>query len=145
MSEFAPVMTASAERHYPFFDLTNRLPSLDGLGKPSAAYERLGAETKAALLPACEFVAVESQVPPAIWALMRRREAQPTDGELAAPFPREHRALRHNLERLRREQAARAERLRAAYESALSWRVTRPLRGLEAALRGARRASGRDA
>lgn len=94
---------------------------------------------------AFEFVAVEPQVHGQTWALMRRRELRVTAEELAAPSgdPREYAALRHNLEQLRREQAVRAESLRAAYESSLSWRVTRPLRGLGAALRAARRAWGR--
>ena len=307
MGKVAPVMTASAERPYPPFELANRVLSLDGWGEPFAAYERLGAETKAALLDllpdgwsfegkrvldfgcgagrtlrhfldeaergelwgadidassiawleaklcpplramhcedapplaleggsfdliwaisvfthltdrslawlaelhrllrpggllmasytgcwtsellagepwdedrvgmnvlrhdqawdhggpmvlmsdwwvrehwgrAFEFVAVEPQVHGQTWALMRRREPRVTAEELAAPSgdPREHMALRHNLEQLRREQALRAESLRAAYESSLSWRVTRPLRGLGAALRAARRAWGR--
>jgi SAM-dependent methyltransferase len=91
---------------------------------------------------AFEFVAVEPQVHGQTWALMRRRELPVTAEELAAPSddPRELTALRHNLEQLRREEVARVERVRTAYESALSWRVTRPLRGLGAAVRAARQA-----
>jgi SAM-dependent methyltransferase len=94
---------------------------------------------------AFEFVAVEPQVHGQTWALMRRRDVHLTDEELAAPSddPREYTALRHNLEQLRGEQTARVESVRAAYEGTLSWRVTRPLRGLESSLRAARRAWGR--
>jgi SAM-dependent methyltransferase len=93
---------------------------------------------------AFEFVAVEAQVHGQTWALMRRRDVQLTAAELAAPSgdPREHTALRHNLEQLRCEQTARAESVRATYEGTLSWRVTRPLRALETAARTARRAWG---
>jgi SAM-dependent methyltransferase len=91
---------------------------------------------------AFEFVAVEPQVHGQTWALMQRRDVQVTAEELAAPSddPREHSALRHNIEQLRREESARVESVRAAYESALSWRVTWPLRKFETSLKTARRA-----
>jgi SAM-dependent methyltransferase len=94
---------------------------------------------------AFELVAAEPQVHGQTWVLMRRRNVQPSAEELAAPSgdPREYAALRHNLEQLRREQSVRVESMRAAYESSLSWRTTRPLRELGAGLRAARRAWGR--
>ncbi len=43
-------MTDSAGHPYPPLELANRVLSLDGWGEPFAAYERLGAETKTALM-----------------------------------------------------------------------------------------------
>ncbi len=43
-------MIGSAQRPYPPFELANRVLSLDGWGEPFTAYEKLGAETKQALL-----------------------------------------------------------------------------------------------
>jgi SAM-dependent methyltransferase len=43
-------MTASADRPYPPFELADRVCALAGRGEPFAAYERLGAEARAALL-----------------------------------------------------------------------------------------------
>lgn len=43
-------MSSSAERPYPPFELADRVCALAGRGEPFAAYERLGAEARAALL-----------------------------------------------------------------------------------------------
>jgi SAM-dependent methyltransferase len=90
---------------------------------------------------AFEFVAVEPMVHGQTWALLRKRHVEATADMLAAPSadPREYAALRHNVEQLQREQVLRESELRRSYERSLSWRVTRPLRSVAAALRAARR------
>jgi SAM-dependent methyltransferase len=66
--------------------------------------------------------------------LLRKKPVQLTREDLervSAGEPRELDSLRHNIERLHREEIA----LRAGYESARSWRVTRPLRRVAASVR----------
>jgi SAM-dependent methyltransferase len=76
---------------------------------------------------------------------MRRRDVRVTPQELERIDPRDERevlALRHNLRQVQREgvhvQEARAAELRAL-ERSMSWRLTRPLRGVGRLLRLGRR------
>lgn len=72
---------------------------------------------------------------------MRRRDVSPTPADLERIDPHDERevlALQHNLRQVQREgvlvREAHAEQLRALEES-LSWRLTRPLRGVAQLLR----------
>lgn len=66
------------------------------------------------------------------WVMLRKRDVELTPGELLAPGgdPREFAALRHNVTQLQHELERARESTRQEYESTLSWRLTRPLRGL---------------
>lgn len=66
------------------------------------------------------------------WVMMRRRDVELTPEELLAPAddPREIEALRHNITQLQREIEGLRASTRREYESAWSWRLTRPLRRL---------------
>jgi SAM-dependent methyltransferase len=88
-----------------------------------------------------EILDVESNVHNMSWVLLRKRDVELTTEDLERPEddPREYLAVRHNLERVRRElefAGAVCEKLvedtrrdvRREYERSLSWRVTRPLR-----------------
>jgi SAM-dependent methyltransferase len=76
------------------------------------------------------------------WVLMRKRDVDVTASYLERPAddPREYAALRHNLHQVERERERALAELRAAYETSMAWRVTRPLR---AATRIVRRLSQR--
>lgn len=102
---------------------------------------------------AFDIVGMTEQTHDMTWALLRKRDVELTTEEFDRPSddPRELAALRHNVTQVRmevREQAARAEALRAAereayeeriatLERSLSWKLTAPLRA------GARRARQR--
>jgi SAM-dependent methyltransferase len=66
------------------------------------------------------------------WVLLRRRDVPVSVAELARPAedPREWAAMRHNLVQVERERVIAADEIRRRYEESLSWRLTRPLRGL---------------
>jgi len=90
---------------------------------------------------------LEPQINNMSWAVLRKRDVELTTEDVERPEddPREYLALSHNLRQLRREleqeQRARAEEVasvRRQYERSLSWRITRPLRGLVRSLRSRR-------
>lgn len=79
---------------------------------------------------AFEILKVAPNVHGQTWMLMRKRDLEITVSDLERPAddPREHAALRHNLRQLERSREQALGEQRAAYESSLSWRITRPLR-----------------
>lgn len=81
---------------------------------------------------AFEILRIEPQNHGQSWALLRKRdvELRPADLERPSDDPREHAALRHNLDQLRREHTAALGQVRARYEESRSWRLTGPLRAL---------------
>ena len=91
---------------------------------------------------AFEILEIEPRVHNQSWALLRRRDVQPTVEDLERPADdsREYDALRHNLRQVQRELDLSVQRL-AEYENSLSWKVTRPLRALRRRLRASRRAT----
>jgi SAM-dependent methyltransferase len=115
---------------------------------------------------AFEVLQIEPNIHNQSWALLRKRDAQPTVQDLERPGedPREYAALRHNLRQTQREvqavqergrQALEAARLdgeehladclarqRQIYEQSLSWRLTQPLRGAAKLARRRRRRAG---
>ena len=79
------------------------------------------------------------------WALLRRRDVEPTVEELERPADdrREYVAAKHNLRQVQREIEAaereherEIEEVRSGFERSASWRLTRPLRAARRALRG---------
>jgi SAM-dependent methyltransferase len=72
------------------------------------------------------------------WVFMRKRDLEITLSDLERPAddPREQAALRHNLRQLERDRECALANMRAAYESSVSWRVTRPLRSAARVVRG---------
>jgi SAM-dependent methyltransferase len=103
---------------------------------------------------AFEIVEIAPQIQNMGWALLRRRDVELTTEDLEKPEddPREYLALRHNLRQTQRElfdviqrfeaterqHAVACDALRREYEESLSWRLTRPLRQLNAARRARR-------
>ena len=81
---------------------------------------------------AFEIVALAPEVHGQSWALLRRRDVALTVADVERPSddPREHAALRHNIQQVQRE----LEGVRGEYEQSLSWRLTRPLRAARARL-----------
>jgi SAM-dependent methyltransferase len=86
---------------------------------------------------AFEIVDSKAQIDNMTWLLLRKRDVELTIEDIERPSddPREYRALRHNLDQVRREleeeslqSAIRLNDLRRDYEESLSWRLTRPLR-----------------
>ena len=84
--------------------------------------------------------------------LRKDERRAPTIAELERPEPdepREFAAQRHNIDQLKREIAdydarlAECDARQASYEESVSWRVTRPLRGLSRRLRSKRRQGSR--
>lgn len=71
------------------------------------------------------------------WVLLRRRDVELDVAALErlADDPRELRALRHNVTQVARDERARLASAGEPYEQSRSWRLTRPLRGLERARR----------
>lgn len=107
---------------------------------------------------AFEIVEIAPQFHNFSWAVMRKRDVEPTDDDIDAPAddPREYAAVAHNVRQLQRElelvaaqhlheRAQLEQRLHrlelrvGEYENSLSWRVTRPLRRAAASARRARR------
>ena len=76
------------------------------------------------------------------WGVLRPKPVEASAALFEQPEPgeiREVKALRHNLEQLRRQHRERERELRRALEGvrgSASWRVTRPLRRLKRSLRG---------
>ncbi|MFN8112838.1 MAG: class I SAM-dependent methyltransferase [Solirubrobacterales bacterium] len=96
---------------------------------------------------AFEFVSVQPWAYNQTWPLLRKKDVTITPEELLAPAddPREIAALRHNvaqlqreIEQLRGDYCAIVDGVRSEYEGSRSWRLTRPLRGLGARMRGGR-------
>ena len=88
---------------------------------------------------AFEILRVEPLVHGQSWALMKKRDVRLTPAQLEEPErdePREHLALRHNIDQLRRDQEAMVAETRLSYENSRSWRITAPLRAFGRVRRG---------
>jgi len=95
---------------------------------------------------AFEIANIDQRVHNQTWVLLRKKDVSITVEELMEPSsdPREWRAVRHNIEQLRREiegNVAGDGRMNAAetrnhYENTLSWRITAPLRSAKRLIGG---------